>query len=63
MASTSITTSGADYANEYALFFELTPDIGEGVKVTRAKEFIDSKHTVEFFQAEKARQESMASTM
>lgn len=60
MASTGKSTTGADYDNEYVFFFEITPETEGALKVKRVKEFVNSKYTVEFFPAEKARQAAAA---
>ncbi|KAK7682590.1 hypothetical protein QCA50_014390 [Cerrena zonata] len=57
-SSSSTTTSGAHYNNEYALFFELVAAAEGSLQIRRQKEFVNSKYASEFFLAEKARQEA-----
>ena len=52
-----MTTTGAHYNNEYALFFELVPN-SETFMIRKQKEFVNSKYASEFFPAERARQEA-----
>ncbi|KAK7692439.1 hypothetical protein QCA50_004064 [Cerrena zonata] len=54
--SSATTTTGAKYNNEYVIIFELKTDTEGAVKIKRAKEFVNSKFTAEFFAAERARQ-------
>ena len=45
-AFSTATTDLGDYSNEYMLILHMTMD---GTKVTLFEEFVDSKHTAEFF--------------
>ena len=58
VSSSSKTTTGASYNNEYVLFLELESKEGSALQIKRFKEFVDSKYSTEFFPAEKARQEA-----
>ena len=45
-ASSTATTDLGDYSNEYMLVLHMTED---GKKVERGEEFVDSKHSADFF--------------
>jgi len=49
--------SGAKFSNEYMIFLHMKPSDNpeELPKISKVKEFVDSKHTVEFFREERRR--------
>ncbi|CAL1717448.1 unnamed protein product [Somion occarium] len=57
-SSNATTSTGYPYANEYSLFFHLTAETDGSYTIDQLKEFMDSQYAVEFFLAEKKRQEA-----
>ncbi|CAL1717471.1 unnamed protein product [Somion occarium] len=61
--SNATTSTGHPYRNEYSLFLHLTRQSDGRYRLKQEKEFIDSQYIVEFFSAEKKRQEAAGNTV
>jgi len=55
-SSKATSTTGFPYSNEYNILLYVTPQPTGPPKISVAKEFVDSKFTLEFFVAERQRQ-------
>ena len=60
--SKAMSTTGVPYANEYNILLYITPQSSGPPKVSLAKEFVDSKYSLEFFGAERERQAALAAS-